>query len=157
VLRNCEQGSKGSDPSYFFQLWRSSTKEKGCYFSLGLKCCSRPIADVWFLTLALSNWRQIMEDYSVDLCPWEPTLPLRAAIAVNEKSVKWCKTQDLSAVSVSAIAAPTPPVSPTRRPSYSLAHLPHMRAPFITPIKVDHEIGAASTYEKAWESQWERK
>jgi hypothetical protein len=100
-----------------------------------------------------------MEDYSVDLCPWEPTCPL-AAISVGEKSVKWSKPQDLSAVSIfAAMATPTPPVSPTRRPSYSLAHLPHMAAPFITldnAKAADHEIGAASVYEKAWESQWEK-
>jgi hypothetical protein len=103
---------------------------------------------------------QLKEDFSVDLCPWEPS-PNRCPLpTTSEGSVRWHKTQDLSVLRVFDVVTPTPPVSPTRRPSQSLAHLPYMMAPFVTKDNskaAAHEIGATSTYQKQWESRWEKE
>jgi hypothetical protein len=98
------------------------------------------------------------DDFSCDLCPWEADTTLNTTLMAESFSRKWLTTLELSVDKPVLIV--TPPVSPTRRSSYSLAHLPHMRAPFITldnARAAAHEIGAASVYHKAWETQWERE
>jgi hypothetical protein len=98
-----------------------------------------------------------VEDYSCDLNPWQADMQHQTIIGIDESFSKRWTT--LEVIMDKPVLIVTPPISPTSSAT-SWQSFKSCEATHSTTTKGSvgmHEIGAASVYEKAWESQWERE
>jgi hypothetical protein len=96
-------------------------------------------------------------DYSCDLSPWQADMQHQTIIGIDESFSKRWTTLELTVDKPVLIM--TPPISRTSSFT-SWQSFKSCEAAHSTTTKGTvgmHEIGAASVYEKAWESQWERE